>query len=226
VQQVMEETLSELIGERTIVVGCGRTDTGVHASVFYAHFQWHGTFGSRFKDYAQLTWKLNGMLPDDVAVRRIFEVGDRGHARFTAQERGYTYWIHTAKDPFLEGRSARVYQNLDIEAMNEGAKCLVQKTDFAAFCKVGSLQKTTICDVRQAEWQQVAEHRLRFDISADRFLRNMVRAVVGTLVDVGRGRMAPEDVAGVLHSKDRSRAGMSAAACGLYLARIDYPFIA
>jgi len=226
VQQVMEETLSELIGQKTIVVGCGRTDTGVHASIFYAHFEWHGAFGARFKDYGQLAWKLNGMLPDDVGVRRIFEVGDRDHARFTAQERAYTYWVHTAKDPFLEGRSTRIYQELDLEAMNAGAKCLVQKADFAAFCKVGSLQKTTICDVRMAQWQREDVHRLRFDISADRFLRNMVRAVVGTLVDVGRGRMAPEMVEDVLRSKDRGRAGMSAAACGLYLSRIDYPFLA
>ena len=226
VQQVMEETLSELIGQKTIVVGCGRTDTGVHASIFYAHFEWHGEFGARFKDYGQLAWKLNGMLPDDVGVRRIFEVGDRDHARFTAQERAYTYWVHTAKDPFLEGRSTRIYQELDLEAMNAGAKCLVQKADFAAFCKVGSLQKTTICDVRMAQWQREDVHRLRFDISADRFLRNMVRAVVGTLVDVGRGRMAPDMVEDVLRSKDRGRAGMSAAACGLYLSRIDYPFLA
>lgn len=226
VQQVMEETLSELIGQKTIVVGCGRTDTGVHASIFYAHFEWHGAFGARFKDYGQLAWKLNGMLPDDVGVRRIFEVGDRDHARFTAQERAYTYWVHTAKDPFLEGRSTRIYQELDLEAMNAGAKCLVQKADFAAFCKVGSLQKTTTCDVRMAQWQREDVHRLRFDISADRFLRNMVRAVVGTLVDVGRGRMAPEMVEDVLRSKDRGRAGMSAAACGLYLSRIDYPFLA
>ncbi len=134
---------------------------------------------------------------------------------------------NTAKDPFLEGRSTRIYQDLNIEAMNEGAKCLVQKTDFKAFCKVGSLQKTTICDVRHAQWQQVAEHRLRFDISADRFLRKHGEGCLWGLwwmwAEVG---WLPGMVEDVLHSKDRSRAGMSAAACGLYLSRIDYPFIA
>ncbi|MDB4563737.1 tRNA pseudouridine(38-40) synthase TruA [Flavobacteriales bacterium] len=225
VQEVMEATLSELLGAPTIVVGCGRTDTGVHASSFYAHFEWEGPFGTRFKDWDQAAWKLNGMLPADIGVRRIFEVGPRDHARFDATERGYTYHVHTHKDPFLEDRSARVYQTLDLEAMNAGVQHLIYKGDFAAFCKTGSGQKTTICDLRSAQWTQTDPHRYRFDIAADRFLRNMVRAIVGTLLDVGRGRLAPEDVKGIAASCDRSNAGMSASACGLYLSRVEYPFL-
>jgi len=226
VQQVLEEKLSSLLGRETAVIGCGRTDTGVHASAFYAHFEWPGEFGPRFANWEQGCWKLNGMLPPDIGVRRIFEVGETDHARFSAAERAYTYWVHTGKDPFLEGRSARVYEDLDLDAMNAAAAMLVFHGEFDAFQKTGGGQKTTICDVRHAQWTRTEPHRLRFDIMADRFLRNMVRAIVGTLIDIGKGRMAPEAMAEVIASKDRSRAGTSAPACGLYLSRVDYPFLA
>lgn len=225
VQQVLEEKLSDLLGRETAVLGCGRTDTGVHASAFYAHFEWPGEFGPRFENWEQAAWKLNGMLPPDIGVRRIFEVGEGDHARFSAEERAYTYWVHTAKDPFLEGRSARVYQELDIAAMNAAAAQLVFKGEFDAFQKTGGGQKTTLCDVRHAAWTRTEPHRMRFDITADRFLRNMVRAIVGTLLEVGKGRRSPEDMAAVIASKDRKRAGTSAPACGLYLSRVDYPFL-
>lgn len=225
VQQVLEERLSDLLGTPTIVVGCGRTDAGVHASAFYAHFDWEGEFGSRFSGWEEAAWKLNGMLPPNIGVRRIFEVEAGQHARFDAVERAYTYHVHARKDPFLEGRSARIYQDLDVGAMNAGAEHLVFKGDFATFCKAGGGQKTTICDVRLAEWHQDSFHRYRFEIVADRFLRNMVRAVVGTLLEVGRGRMAPDRVREVAAACDRSLAGASAPACGLYLSRVDYPFI-
>ena len=143
-----------------------------------------------------------------------------------AQRTNYTYWVHTGKDPFLEGRSARIYEDLDLEAMNAAASMLVFHGEFDAFQKTGGGQKTTICDVRHAQWTRIEPHRLRFDITADRFLRNMVRAIVGTLLDIGKGRMAPEAMSEVIASKDRSRAGTSAPACGLYLSRVDYPFLA
>lgn len=225
VQQVLEERLSDLLGTPTVVVGCGRTDTGVHASAFYAHFDWEGEFGGRFSDWEQAAWKLNGMLPADIGVRRIFEVEKGCHARFDARERAYTYCVHTYKDPFLEGRSARVYQSLDMEAMNEAAAHLVFQGDFATFCKAGGGQKTTLCDVRRAEWVRTGEHTLEFHVVADRFLRNMVRAVVGTLLDVGKGRMAPKEVKRIVDSLDRNEAGASAPACGLYLSRVEYPFL-
>ena len=166
------------------------------------------------------------MLPSDIGVRRIFEVGEKDHARFSAAERAYTYWVHTAKDPFLQGRSARVYEALDLDAMNAAAELLVFHGEFDSFQKTGGGQKTTLCDVRLAEWTRTEHHRLRFDISADRFLRNMVRAIVGTLLEIGKGRMEPEAMADVIASKDRGRAGTSAPACGLYLSRVDYPFLA
>lgn len=225
VQQVLEEKLSDLLGCTTMVVGCGRTDTGVHASSFFAHFDWEGEFGSRFSDWEQAAWKLNGMLPADIGVKKIFQVDDRAHARFDATERAYTYHVHARKDPFLEGRSARVYHGLDLMAMNEAAQSLVFKGDFASFCKAGGGQKTTLCDVRHAKWTQTAEHRYRFDISADRFLRNMVRAIVGTTLEVGRGRMPVDHMRAVVAAADRGEAGASAPACGLYLSRVDYPFL-
>lgn len=225
VQQVLEERISELLGTETTVVGCGRTDAGVHASAFYAHFDWQGEFGERFSDWEQAAWKLNGMLPQDIGIRRIIEVGDKAHARFDARERAYTYHVHTRKDPFLSGRSARVFQELDLKAMNRAAECLVFKGDFATFCKAGGGQKTTICDVRLAEWRRTAAHTMEFHIVADRFLRNMVRAVVGTLLEVGKGRLAKEEVREIVAACDRNRAGASAHACGLYLSRVDYPFI-
>ena len=225
VQQVLEEKLSDLLGQETPVLGCGRTDTGVHASAFYAHFDWLGEFGARFANWEQAAWKLNGMLPPDIGVRRIFEVSGADHARFSAAERAYTYWVHTQKDPFLEGRSARVYQELNLDAMNAAAAQLVFHGEFDAFQKTGGGQKTTICDVRHAHWTRTDPHRLRFDITADRFLRNMVRAIVGTLLEVGKGRRRPEGMAALIASKDRKQAGTSAPACGLYLSRVDYPFL-
>ena len=225
VQQVLEERLSNLLGRKTIVVGCGRTDTGVHASSYFAHFEWSGEFGPRFSDWDQGCWKLNGMLPPDIGVRRIFEVGEKDHARFSASERAYTYWVHTDKDPFLQGRSTRVYESLDFDAMNAAAELLVFRGEFDAFQKTGGGQKTTLCDVRHAGWTRIEHHRLRFDISADRFLRNMVRAIVGTLLEIGKGRMTTDAMADVIASKDRGRAGTSAPACGLYLSRVDYPFL-
>ena len=197
----------------------------MHASAFYVHFDWDGPFTDRFADWEQAAWKLNGMLPPDIGVRRIFEVDDRAHARFDAQERAYTYHVHSWKDPFLEGRSARVYQTLDVEAMNRACEALVFKGDFAAFCKAGGGQKTTICDVRLAEWMVVDEHRYRFDVVADRFLRNMVRAIVGTCLEIGKGRMPADQMRQIVAAADRSMAGASAPACGLYLSRVDYPFI-
>ena len=225
VQQVLEERLSELLGQTTAVVGCGRTDTGVHAAAFYAHFDWSGEFGPRFSTWEQAAWKLNGMLPPDIGVRRIFEVEEGSHARFDATERAYTYHVHMRKDPFAEGRSARVYQDLDVKAMNAAARHLVFKGDFATFCKAGGGQKTTLCDVRKAEWTRNGVHAIQFDIAADRFLRNMVRAVVGTLLEVGRGRMEVQQVREIVAACDRNRAGASAPACGLYLSRVAYPFL-
>ena len=222
IQQVLEEALEKLCGDKCPVLGCGRTDSGVHASYFVAHADFPVAANARFDSLEQLAFKLNGILNDDVAVFSIQEVDDKAHARFDALERSYTYWIHTEKDPFLAGLSARVFGGLDVDAMQEAADKLVFNGDFAAFCKTGSDVKTTICDVRMVEITRLG-HRIKIVIEADRYLRNMVRAIVGTLTQVGKGKMTQDQFKDVIASCDRSQAGKSAPACGLYLARVDYP---
>ena len=229
VQQVVEEALERLCGAKCAIVGCGRTDAGVHASYFVAHAVLPDSSGKRFESLDQLAFKLNGVLDFDIAIFSIKEVSEKAHARFDALERSYTYWIHTEKDPFLHGRSARVYGDLDMSSMQIAASNLIFNGDFASFCKTGSDVKTTICDVRKVDISMVPDSLrsgsvgIRIDIEANRFLRNMVRAIVGTLIEVGKGKVSQDEFIEVIASCDRSRAGKSAPACGLYLARVDYP---
>ena len=222
VQQAIEDALEKLFGASVPILGCGRTDASVHASYFVAHANLPETSLDRFDSFDQLVFKLNGILNSDVAIFSISEVGKKAHARFDALKRTYTYWIHTEKDPFLDGKSARVFGSLDVELMQNAADKLVFKGDFAAFCKTGSDLKTTICDVTKVELSQEG-HRIKIVIEADRFLRNMVRAVVGTLTMVGKGKMTLENFEEVIKSCDRSKAGKSAPGCGLYLTRVYYP---
>ena len=222
VQQAIEDALEKLCGVSVPILGCGRTDASVHASYFVAHADLPKKTLKRFDSFDQLAFKLNGVLNSDVAIFSISEVGEKAHARFDAFKRSYTYWMHTEKDPFLDDKSARVFGSLDVKSMQNAANKLVFKGDFAAFCKTGSDVKTTICDVTKVELSQVG-HRIKIVIEADRFLRNMVRAVVGTLTMVGKGKMTLEKFEEVIKSCDRSKAGKSAPACGLYLARVDYP---
>lgn len=202
------------------VVGCGRTDTGVHATRYYAHFDLpeERVLGERF------AYSLNSLLPKDIAVYRIFEVPSDAHARFSATERGYAYRIHIEKDPFLQDRSHPMRPPLNVEAMNTACQVLLGRQDFTSFCKAGSDAKTMLCDVRQAEWSHVPNGYL-FRIKADRFLRNMVRAVVGTSLRIGKGLAPMEHMAQVLAARDRHAAGRSAPACGLYLEHVRYPFV-
>ncbi len=223
VQQVIEEALERLCGRPTAVIGCGRTDAEVHASYYVAHCDIPSLPASRFESLAQLAFKLNGMLDTDVAILSVSEVMPKSHARFDACDRSYTYQLHTEKDPFLSGRSARIFGSLDISAMRSAAKHLIFQGDFAAFCKTGSGVKTTICDVRKLDIISFDSYRFRIEISADRYLRNMVRAIVGTLLDVGRGKMTEEEFKDVISSCDRTRAGKSAPGCGLYLSKVLYP---
>lgn len=226
VQEELESALSLFTGTKMAVMGCGRTDAGVHATYFVAHADWpeDAPRSKRFKDWNEAVWKLNGMLPKAIALHRISEVHDKAHARFDASERGYVYYMHASKDPFLVNRSARIMRSVDFRRMQEAAPLLIQNADFAAFCKSGAEQKTTICDVRQSRIVAMdVEGCWKFEVSADRFLRNMVRAMVGTLLEIGQGRIEPDDLLGVLESKDRSKAGASAPADGLYLNRVVYP---
>ncbi|MBS1548133.1 MAG: tRNA pseudouridine(38-40) synthase TruA [Bacteroidetes bacterium] len=202
------------------VVGCGRTDTGVHASSYFLHFE----TGHPLASPEAFSQAMNSLLPPPIAVKGTFAVEDKAHARFSATEREYTYLVHRRKDPFLHDRSYLLRPELDVEAMNSACSFLVGKQDFSCFQRTGSDNRTSICDVRQAVWTATGAG-YRFTITADRYLRNMVRAIVGTCIRMGKGQWKAEDMQEILASKDRSRAGKSAPACGLYLSRIAYPFI-
>ena len=217
VQECLEKALSTLLRQSTEVVGAGRTDTGVSASYYVAHFD-----SCQAVDCDHLKYKLNLILPHDIAVFAIRAVRDDFHARFDAVEREYTYYISQRKNPFRRHSAWQYYVPLDVERMNEAAKALLEWDDFTSFAKLNSNNKTNICHIYHAEWTREGE-RLCFTVAADRFLRNMVRALVGTLVDVGRGRYTPEQFEEIVASCDLSRSSGGAPAQGLFLSDVTYP---
>lgn len=218
VQQTLEEGLSTLLRDAVTVTGAGRTDTGVHASYYVAHFDTPEEIG----DLTGFVYHLNSVLPTDIAVSGISPVDDGAHARFDAVAREYKYFILTRKDVFRRSTSWQYYVPLDLAAMNRAAEHLLGADDFTTFSKLHSNNKTNTCRVAHARWV-ASGYELVFTISADRFLRNMVRSVVGTLVDVGRGRMTPDRFADILAARDRALASGSAPAQGLFLTDIKYP---
>ncbi len=218
VQESIEKALSTLLRTTTPIVGAGRTDTGVHASFYVAHFDHEGDA----IDPQWLTYKLNILLPHDIAVKRIYEVSAESHARFDAKEREYTYIIEPHKNPFTRHTSWQYNAPLNIEAMNRAAEYLTTHRDFTTFAKLGSGNTTNICDVRYARWEVQESGALHFTIRADRFLRNMIRAIVGTLVDVGRGKYTPEKFDTLIAAKDLSKASTGAPAQGLFLSDVKY----
>ena len=212
------------------ITGAGRTDTGVHASMMVAHFDWseslpvppaRGT-GNKQEPLDYLTYRLNGILPRDIAIHRIYPVADDMHARFSAIARTYYYYVHTRKSPFLNNYSWRLVHEPDFEAMNRAAETLFDYTDFTSFSKVNTDTKTNNCRIMRAEWVQLGPHEWRFEIQADRFLRNMVRAIVGTLMEVGRGTLTIDGFRQVIEQKDRCVAGDSVPARGLFLEEVKY----
>lgn len=217
VQEVLEDAISKLLGAPISMVGAGRTDAGVHAKQMYAHFDFEGEFG--FED---LIFRLNAFLPDDIAIADIFRVRKDAHARFDALERTYEYCITQSKNPFYADRAHYIRYALDIDAMNEAAKLLMRYDDFECFSKSNTDVRTYLCRITKAQWALDTD-TLVFTISADRFLRNMVRAIVGTLLDVGIGKKNLKDVSTIIEGKDRSLAGASVPAKGLYLTKIVYP---
>jgi tRNA pseudouridine38-40 synthase len=222
VQEVLEAALSKILRqEKVITTGCGRTDTGVHATEFYAHFN----AMNAIEDAEQVVFRVNQVLPKSIAIQRIFPVGDKAHSRFDATERGYHYFLHFKKDPFLHQRSMYYPYELDMEKMNAAAQYLIRQGDFSSFCKSGGGQKTNICDVRKAEWSVNEKGQWVFHIVADRFLRNMVRAVVGTLIEVGRGKLEVAAMQEIIELQQRGAAGDSVYACGLYLTQVSYPYL-
>jgi len=199
------------------VVGAGRTDTGVHARKMFAHFD------SEYElECPQLVYKLNKLLPRDIAVQQVERVADDMHARFSAKSRTYHYYVHLDKNPFLRSYSWQVYGNPDFELMNRAAAVLMEYMDFTSFSKVNTDTKTNDCTITEAHWDRVGEEQWRFTITANRFLRNMVRAIVGTLMEVGRGRMTIEQLRQVIEAKDRCRAGDSVPGNALFLVDVKY----
>ncbi|WP_420320046.1 tRNA pseudouridine(38-40) synthase TruA [Flagellimonas sp.] len=217
VQEVLEKALSTLLRERIELVGAGRTDSGVHAKEMFAHFDVEENANAE-----ELLYRLNAFLPEDIAVQNIRKVSAEAHARFDAVERTYEYWIVQEKNPFYSDFAHFVKLPLDVDAMNQSAKYLLDHKDFECFSKSNTDVKTFLCDVKSAFWE-IRSDKLVFTISADRFLRNMVRAVVGTLLDVGLGKMKPGEIKAILQSKDRGKAGVSVPAKGLYLTKVSYP---
>ena len=218
VQAELQRAMSLLLRTPIEVVGAGRTDAGVHAAMMVAHFDLPGPL-----DCQQATYRLNRMLPRDIAVTGISPVAPDMHARFSAVRRTYHYFVHTRKDPFADRYSCLLHYPLDFGLMNEAGRILTTYSDFGAFCKSHTDVKTTLCTVYEARWEQMDDHRYRFVITANRFLRNMVRAVVGTMVDVGRHRLSLDGFRQVVESRQRTHAGESMPAHALFLADIQYP---
>jgi tRNA pseudouridine38-40 synthase len=218
VQGQIESKLSILLKKEIEVVGCGRTDTGVHAKQYFLHIELDQPV-----DTVKLGYQLNSILPKDISVYRVFEVAETAHARFSATAREYEYWISTRPDPFANEQSLLCSTPLNIAAMNEAAKLLLSHTDFECFSKVHTDVKTFDCHITKALWEERSNHKLVFTIAANRFLRNMVRAIVGTLLNVGKGKISIAEVQAILDSKNRSEAGESVAAHGLFLTQISYP---
>ena len=220
VQSILNETLSVLLREKITSTGAGRTDAGVHAKEFYAHFDTtHLLEEKRMND---LIFHMNGYLPCDIGIHEVFPVLPVAHARFSAVSRTYQYYIAQIKDPFMNGFSFYYSVPLNIQKMNEGAAFIKSCSDFTSFAKLPFETKTNICQITDAYWEK-KENLLLFTITADRFLRNMVRAIVGTLIDLGRGKTDLNDLKVIIESKDRSSAGSSVPGYGLYLTSVRYP---
>lgn len=221
VQQIIQDKLSVLLSTSIEIVGCGRTDTGVHAKDYYTHFD--SEKENLHLDVSNLKYKLNKILPFEIAIKNIHLVSDSANARFDAETRTYEYFIHQQKNPFLTTSSFFVYGHLNIDAMNEAAIFLLSVTDFTSFSKVNTQTKTNNCHVSEAQWIKQHDDEYVFKITANRFLHNMVRSIVGTLLEVGKGKMNLIEFRQVVESKNRSEAGMSVPAHALYLSKVTYP---
>ncbi|MDR1543905.1 MAG: tRNA pseudouridine(38-40) synthase TruA [Prevotellaceae bacterium] len=217
VQSVLENVLSTVLRTDIQAVGAGRTDAGVHSKMMFAHFD----FAAEIADFEQLKRHLNSFLPRDIAIKEIFKVADEAHARFDAVKRTYEYWLVQEKNPFLTDFACYFSQKLDFEKMNIAAKILFDYQDFTSFSKLHTDVKTNDCAIFRADWEKRGNAWV-FTISANRFLRNMVRAIVGTLLLVGENKISLENFRQIIEAKDRCKAGISVPACGLYLTKIEY----
>lgn len=218
VQETLTKAMQLLVDKSIEIVGAGRTDSGVHAKQMFAHFDVDDVIDTSY-------WipKLNAYLPKDIVIYDIFEVSKEAHARFDAKARTYEYYIHTFKDAFLEDTSWYYFQQLDVDQMNKACQILFEYIDFECFSKVHTDVHTFNCTITEANWKRV-DNQLIFTVKADRFLRNMVRAIVGTMINVGNGKTTLEEFREIIESKNRSKAGFSVPAHGLFLVAIEYPF--
>lgn len=219
VQETLNKAFSVVLNTEINLMGAGRTDTGVHAKEMYAHFDLDMPF-----DIPNLVHKLNSYLPKDIVIYAVFPVSDEAHSRFDATKRTYEYHINTFKNPFLQEQSWYFHQPLDVELMNEAAQLLLNHTDFQCFSKVNTDVNTFDCTIFEAYWKQEKDS-LIFTISANRFLRNMVRAIVGTLINIGLHKITLTDFETIIESKNRDKAGFSVPAHGLYLTKIEYEYL-
>jgi tRNA pseudouridine38-40 synthase len=219
VQETLNKAFSVVLNTEINLMGAGRTDTGVHAKEMYAHFDLDMPF-----DIPNLVHKLNSYLPKDIVIYAVFPVSDEAHTRFDATKRTYEYHINTFKNPFSQEQSWYFHQPLDVKLMNEAAQLLLNHTDFQCFSKVNTDVNTFDCTIFEAYWKQ-EKNSLIFTISANRFLRNMVRAIVGTLVNIGLHKITLADFEAIIESKNRDKAGFSVPAHGLYLTKIEYDYL-
>jgi len=219
VQKILEDALSVVFNEKISTTGAGRTDSGVHAIIFCAHFD---TIQSDLTSVKNIIFRLNSYLPKDISVNSIRKVQPDANARFSAISRTYKYYISQIKDPFFESSSWFMNGNIDISLMNKACEILLSHSDFTSFSRLHSDTKTNICKIYFTEWEET-ENRLIFTITADRFLRNMVRAIVGTMIEIGLGKTGLKEFEQIIIDKDRCRAGKSAPAKGLFLSDIEYP---
>jgi tRNA pseudouridine38-40 synthase len=221
-QACLDKALSIYFRQEIVTLGCGRTDAGVHATQFFAHFD---VIEIAEESVVKAVPGINSLLPYAIAVKQIFVVSDTAHARFDATARAYQYHIHFKKDPFKLERSWLYKGSLDLIEMNKAAALLLGFTDFSCFSKANTQTFTNNCKIEHAYFEREEDGSLVFNIMADRFLRNMVRAIVGTLILVGKGEIEVDDVLKVIESKNRSKAGQSVPACGLYLVKVAYPYV-
>jgi tRNA pseudouridine38-40 synthase len=219
VQKILDEALSVILNEKISTTGAGRTDAGVHATTFCAHFD---SAADDLQHKNNLIYRLNRYLPKDISVTSIRKVKEDANARFSALSRTYKYYIAREKDPFSEGSSWFIHGKMDIDTMNKAASLLLKYTDFTSFSKLHTDVRTNNCRIDEAYWIENG-NMLVFTIKADRFLRNMVRAIVGTMADIGMGKKSLEEFIWIIESKDRCNAGKSAPAKGLFLTSIEYP---
>ncbi len=222
VQQAVNEALSKLLGIEINVTGCGRTDTGVHASEFYAHFDYHENISD--DNLGKYIFRMNQMLGREIAIYDIYQVNDNAHARFDAVSRTYHYRIARKKNPFQADYSYYLFGDLDVDLINKACDILKSYQDFECFSKVNTDANTFFCDIYDARWREKSSI-LTFEIRANRFLRNMVRAIVGTMLDIGKHKITLSDLRKIIESKNRSEAGYSVPAHGLFLVGVEYPDI-